>query len=199
MIKTIYWIQHTHTNNRSKKNNDKDGKSWYKLMNNATYGKTKKNIRKRIGLTLINNDKDYLKCTSKQNYMTQKIFDNNLIVMHKSKLALKKRGNIGMCILELTKELMYEFHYDYIKNKHDNNLKLLLTDTDSLVHEIKTGDVYEEFSSDKEMFYFRNYSAKPKYPDGSNNLVIGKIKDEIKLAAIKEFLGFMLTIYSFLV
>ena len=133
--------------------------------------------------------------------MEQKLFDNNLILIHKSKLPLKfsKRGNTGICILELTKELMYEFLYDYIKNKHGNKLKLLFTDTNSLMHEIKTGDVYEDFSSDKEKFYFSNYSAKSKYHDHSNNLVIGKMKDEIEAVMIEEFVGLKLTMYSFIV
>ena len=65
-----------------------------------------------------------------------------------------------MCILELSKVLMHEFHYDYMKNIYDNKAKLLLTDTDSLRYEIKTKDVYEDFSSNKEMFDFSNYSTK---------------------------------------
>ena len=73
---------------------------------------------------------------------------------------------------------MYKFHYDYFKNKYDNKSKLLLTDTDSLMCEIKNEDVYEAFGNNKEMFYFSNYSIKSKYYDNSNNLVIGKIKDE---------------------
>ena len=59
-----------------------------------------------------------------------------------------------MCILDLSKVLMYEFHYDYIKNKYGNNSKLLFTDADSLLYEIKIRDVYEDFSKDKEMFDF---------------------------------------------
>ena len=54
-----------------------------------------------------------------------------------------------MCILELSKVLMYEFHYDYIKNKYGNNSRLLLTDTDSLIYEVKTEDVCKDFSNDK--------------------------------------------------
>ena len=54
-----------------------------------------------------------------------------------------------MCILELSKVLMYEFHYDYIKNKHGNNSRLLFTDNDNLKYEIRTEDVYEDFSKDK--------------------------------------------------
>ena len=69
---------------------------------------------------------------------------------------------------------MYEFHYDYIKNKHDNKSKLLLTDTVSLMYEIKTEDVYEDFSSDKEMFDFSNYSNKSKCYDNSNKVAINE-------------------------
>ena len=94
--------------------------------------------------------------------MSHKIFDNNLVAIRKSKVSLKlnKPAYIRMCILELSKVLMYEFHYDYIKNKYDNKSKLLFTDTDSLMYEIKTEDVYEDFSSNKEVFDFSNYSTK---------------------------------------
>ena len=68
-----------------------------------------------------------------------------------------------MCILELSKVLMYEFLYNYIKNKYVNKSKLLFTGTDSLMYEIKIEDVYEDFSCNKEMFDFSNYSAKSKY------------------------------------
>ena len=70
-----------------------------------------------------------------------------------------------MCILELSKVLMYEFHYDYIKNKYDNKSKLLFTGTDSLMYEIGTEDVYEDFSSNREMFDFSNYSTNSRYYD----------------------------------
>ena len=84
-----------------------------------------------------------------------------------------------MCILDLSKVLMYEFHYvillyhydilllsiSYIKNKYGNNSRLLFTDTDSLMYQVKMEDVYEDFSKDKEMFDFRNYSAESKYYD----------------------------------
>ena len=94
-----------------------------------------------------------------------------------------------MRILELIKVLMYEFHYNYIKNEYDNKSKLLFTDTDSLMYEIKTVDVHEDFSSNKEMFDFSNYSTKSKYYDNSNKLVIGKMKDETRGAVIEEFVG----------
>ena len=70
-----------------------------------------------------------------------------------------------MCILELSKVLMFEFHYHYIKDKYDNKSKLLLENTDSLMHEIKIEDVYEDFSSNKKMLNFSNYLTKSKYYD----------------------------------
>ena len=81
--------------------------------------------------------------------MSQKIFDNNLVAISKSKLALElnKPAYIGMCILEFSKVLICKFYYDHIKNKYSNNSKLLFTDTDSLIYENKTENVYEDFNS----------------------------------------------------
>ena len=104
-----------------------------------------------------------------------------------------------MYISELSKALMYKFHYDYIKDKYDNKSKLLFLDTDGVTHEIKTEDVYENFSNNKEMFDFNNCSTKSKYYDDSNKLVIGKMKDETGGVAIEECVGLMPKMYSFLV
>ena len=140
-------------------------------MNNAAYRKTIEKVGHRIDVKLVSNKKDYLKWTSKPSYISRKIFDNNLVVIRKNKVTLRlnKPAYIGMCILELSKVLMYEFHYDYIKNKYGNNSRLLFIDTDSLMYEIKTEDVYEDFSNHKEMFDFSNYSTKSKYYHNSNS------------------------------
>ena len=98
-------------------------------------------FRNRIDVKLVSNKKtNYLKCTSKPSYMSHKIFDNDFIAIRKSKaaLTLKKSAYIGMCILELSKVLIYQFHYDYIKNEFGNNSRLLYADTESLMYEIKT-------------------------------------------------------------
>ena len=79
--------------------------------------------------------------------------------INKVTLALNKPAYIVMCILELSKVLMYQFHYDYIKNKYDNKSKLLFIDTDSLTYEINTEDIYEDFSRNKEIFDLSNYST----------------------------------------
>ena len=170
-------------------------------MNNAIYGKTMENLRNTIDLKLANNKKDYLKQRSKPSYILHKIFDNNLVAICKSKLPLKlnKPEYIGMGILKLSKELMYEFHYDYIKNKYDNKSKLLFTDTDSLMYEIKTEGAYEDFSSNKEMFDSSKYLTKPKYYHNTKKLVIEKIKDETGCVVVKGFVGLKPKIYSFLV
>ena len=85
------------------------------------------NLQNRIDVKLVKTKKDYLKCTSKPSYMSDKIFDNNLVAIAKSKAALKfnKPACIRMCILELSEVLKYKFHCDYIKNKNGNKSKLL--------------------------------------------------------------------------
>ena len=153
------------------------------------YGKTMENLRNRIDVRLVSNKKDYLKWTSKPSYMSHKLLDNDLDAISKNKVTLRlnKSAYIGMCTLELSKVLMYELYFGYIKNKYGNNWRLLFTDTDSLMYEIKTEDIYEDFSNNKEMFDFSDYSTNSKHYDNSNKLVIGKIKDETAGAAIEEF------------
>ena len=132
--------------------------------------------------------------------MLQKIFDNDLVAIRKSKVTLmvNKPAYTRMYILELSKALMYEFHYDHIKKKFGNNSRLMFTDTVSLTYETKTEDVYKDFNNDKEMLDFSNYSTKSKYYDNSNKLVVGKMKDEAAGIAIKELVGLKPEMYSYI-
>ena len=82
---------------------------------------------------------------------------------------------------------MYRFHYEYIKNKFD--ARLLFPDTDSLVYEIKTKDLYEDFFKDKDLFDFSCYPLDSKFFDPTNKKIIGKMKDEFKGEIISEFVG----------
>ena len=102
--------------------------------------------------------------------MSQKTSDNDLFGIRENKvtLTLNKPAHVSKSILDLSKVLMYELHYYYIKNEYGNNSKLFFTDTDSLMYEIKTEDVYEDFSKDKEMFDFSNYSAYSFLVDNSS-------------------------------
>ena len=84
---------------------------------------------------------------------------------------------------------MYESHYDYIKNRYDNKLRLLFTGDDNLLYETETKIVYKDFSKNKRMFDFSNYFSKSKYCSNSNASVVGKIKDEIEGVAIKQFVS----------
>ena len=84
------------------------------------------------------------------------IFGNDLASVRKSEVTftLSKLAYVGMCMLDLNKVFIYEFHYDYIKIKYGNNSSLSITNTGSLVYEIKTRDIYEEFSKDKKCLIF---------------------------------------------
>ena len=120
--------------------------------------------------------------------MLHKILDNDLMAIRKSKLALKlnKPGYNRMCILELSKALMYEFHYDYIKNKYDNKSKVSFTVTNISMYEIKTEiKNMKILAAIKKIFDFSNCSTKLKYYHNSNKLVTGKMKDEAGGFAIK--------------
>ena len=103
-------------------------------MNNSVFGKTMENLQKRVDVRLVTNEKKLLKQTSKPTYVSSKIFNENLVAVHKIKeaLTLNRPAYVGMCILDLNKTLMYDFHYNYIKNKYGDRAKLLFTDTDSL-------------------------------------------------------------------
>ena len=109
-------------------------------------------------------------------------------------MIINKPIYVQFSILELSKTLTHEFHYNYIKNKF--NAKLLFTDTDSLVYEIKAEDVYEDLYLDKDLFDFGNYPVKPKFFDPKNEKAIGKMKDEFKGKMITEFPGLKPKIYS---
>ena len=119
------------------------GKNFFKLMISYVYSKSVENIRKRINVKVINDQKTYLKCVNKPNFISQKIFDKNFVVVHcvKTVLTLSKPIHVGFCILELPKLLIYQFHYDYVLKTF--NAKLLFTDTDSLVYKIKNDNVYD--------------------------------------------------------
>ena len=160
-------------------------------MSNSVFGKTIENLRKRVNATLINDSKKLLKHASKPNFISCKIFNENLVVVHKIKetLTLNRPAYVGMCILDISKTLMYDFHYNYIKEKYGSNAKLLFTDTDSLNYNIRTEDIYKDFWADKDKFDFGDYNKNSGFYDPTNKKVIGKMKDETKGVPIVEFVG----------
>ena len=116
-------------------------KPFSKLIVNSVYGKTMENLRKRISVKLVNNEKDYLKHATKPTFISQKVFDKNFAAIHEIRpvLTLNKPIYVGFTVLELSKWLMYDFHYNFIKKHFDANLSF--ADTDSLSYEIKSEGV----------------------------------------------------------
>ena len=171
-------------------------KDFFKLMINSAYGKTMENLRKRINVRLVNNEADFLKYTSRPTHITHKIFGKNYAAIHEIKpvLTLNKPIYVGFTVLELSKWLMYDFHYNFIKKHFD--AELLFTDTDSLTYEIKSENVYEEFFKNRHLFDFSNYPEDPKFFDPTNQKVIAKMKDEPEGKINNEFVGLKSKMYS---
>ena len=125
-------------------------KDFFKLMNNSVFGKTMENIRKRVDIKLVNNRFSALRFAAKPNFESCTIFDENLIAIHmkRVKLLFNKPIYCGMSILDVSKTLIFGFHYDYMKPKYHEKAKLLFTDTDSLCYEIQTDDFFQDISAD---------------------------------------------------
>ena len=188
--------------NTQKRTNAKNAfeKDFFKLMNNSVFGKTMENIRKRVNVRLVTDEKKLLKMAAKPTYVSSKIFNENLVAVHKIKetLILNRPAYVGMCILDLSKTLMYNFHYNYIKKKYGSEAKLLFTDTDSLTYEIEAEDVYRDFWNDKDKFDNSDYPQDSPYFDKTNKKVIGKFKDEAAGIPITEFVGLRSKMYSYI-
>ena len=177
-------------------------KDFFKLMNNAVFGKTMENIRNRVNVKLTNTEEQFKKLVAKPNYESRKIFNENLVSVHmkKTSLTMNKPVYLGMCILDLSKNLMFNFHYKYIKPKYGSKAKLLFTDTDSFLYEIQTEDFYKDISGDvKNRFDTSNYpEGHPSgIPTGINKKVLGMFKDEAAGKNIKEFVGLRAKLYSY--
>ena len=196
------WLKKYIDCNTQKRTNAKNSfeKDFFKLMNNSVFGKTMENIRKRVDVRLITNEKKLLKMTSKPTYVSSKIFNENLVAVHKIKetLTLNRPAYVGMCILDLSKTLMYDFHYNYIINKYEDKAKLLFTDTDSLTYEIEADDVYQDFWNDREKFDNSDYPENSQFHDKTNKKVLGKFKDESNFIPICEFIGLRSKMYSYI-
>jgi hypothetical protein len=110
---------------------------------NFFYGKTMENLRKRVDVKLVSSEDDLLKLVTSPCFQSHRIMNENLIVVKRLKevLTLNKPCYVGMSILDLSKTLMYDFHYNTIKKVYGNKAKLLFTETDSLMYELKTDDV----------------------------------------------------------
>ena len=194
-----YIDMNTNLRTQAKNNFEKD---FYKLMNNSVFGKTMENIRNRVDVKLVNTEDKFKKLVAKPNFKSRKIFNENLISVHmkKTSLTMNKPVYLGMCILELSKTIMFDFHYNYIKPKYGDNAKLLFTDTDSFLYEILTEDFYKDISGDvRDRFDTSEYPENHPsgIPTGINKKVLGMFKDEVAGKIIKEFVGLRAKLYSY--
>ena len=196
------WLKQYIDFNTQKRTHAKNSfeKDFFKLMNNSVFGKTMENIRKRVDVRLVTSKEKLLKLASKPTYVSSKIFNENLVAVHKIKetLTMNRPAYIGMCILDLSKTLMYDFHYNYIKHKYGNKAKLLFTDTDSLTYEIETNDAYNDFFKDKSKFDNSDYPENSPYFNKINKKIICKFKDEAAGVPVVEFIGLRSKMYSYL-
>ena len=177
------------------------GKDLFKLMNNLVFGKTMENIRKHRDIKLVTTDKKRSKLASEPNYDTINLIseDLSIIEMKITKVKMNKPIYLGLSILGISKILMYEFWYDYMKPKYNDNIRLCYMDTDSFITNIKTNDFYKDISDDVDnRFDTSNYEVKRPLPIGKNKEVIGLMKDELAGEIITEFIALRPKSYSHL-
>jgi hypothetical protein len=175
-------------------------KDFFKLMNNAVFGKTMENIRKHKDVKLVDTVKKFNKLVARPNFKSFKIFSEDLTAVHMTRIeiCLDKPTYVGMSILDISKLFMFKFHYGHIKKLYGNRAALLMTDTDSLIYDIQTDDVYEDMRRHLDLYDTSDYPRDhPAYSD-KNKKALGKMKDETKGNPIKEFVGLRPKMYSIL-
>ena len=177
-------------------------KDFYKLMNNSVFGKTMENIRKHRNINLVNNEEEYLKNVMKPNFKSGTLLRPDLMgcEMGKIRVVMNKPVYLGQAILDLSKTIMYEFHYDYMIPKYGDRLKLCYMDMDSLIYSIKTEDFYSDISPDIESRFdtssYPNDRSRP-LPIGKNKKAIGLMKDKLAGEIMKEFVSLRQKMYGY--
>ena len=169
-------------------------------MNNSVFGKTMENIRKHRNIKLVTNREAYPKVVMKPNFKLGTLFGENLMgwEMGKIKVVMNKPVYLGQAILDLSKIVMYEFHYDYMKQKYPKGLTLCYMDTDSLSYDIETDDFYKDIAEDvKDRFDTSGYNPNRPLPVGLNKKVIGLMKDELGGEIMSEFIALRPKMYAY--
>ena len=185
---------------RKKATNDFE-KDLFKLFNNAVFGKTCENMRKRVDVKLVRSHEDIKikKLIAKPSFARQKIFDNELAGLHmyKDRLVLNRPIYVGMSILDISKILMYEFYYD-MKKQYGDNINLIYTDTDSLLMEIQTPDFYQDMAKQIDLYDTSDFPKDHYLHSLKNKKVLGKMKDECAGRPIFECVCLRPKMYSIL-
>ena len=175
-------------------------KTFHKLLNNAVFGKTMESVRRRVNVVLINKARQHKYQTSKPGFKRFSIFDEDLVGVElvKPVVKLDKPVYVGATVLELSKLTMVNFYYRIFKPRFPG-AELCFTDTDSLLVDIPTDDLYRDLSDLKEHLDLSNYPRNHPLYDPSNKAVLNKFKDECAGHVVKEFIGLRSKCYSILI
>ena len=197
------WMQpyiQKNTQLRTQAKNDFE-KDFFKLMNNAVFGKTMENVRKRVNVKLLRSDEEQkiLKLVAKPTFARQEIFNPDLVGIqnHKEKVLLNKPIYVGMSVLDLSKHLMYNFYYNNLKKTYCDKIKLLYTDTDSVIIHVQTEDIYQDIAQNLDNYDTSNYQPNHPLFSNTNKKIIGKFKDELGGQLLTEFIGIRPKMYSY--
>ena len=187
------------TNCRARSKSDFQ-KNFYKLMNNSVFGKTQECLRKRVRVEVITRPEIAAKRVAKPSFKRSQIIREDLVVIQNAitTLKLNKPLYVGFSVLDLSKLLMYEFHYDKMLPAYKNKIDLCFTDTDSLLYEIQTNDIYKDMKVNSDLYDFSEYPFEHSNYDPINKKLIGKMKDELQSMILEEFVGLRPKCYSLL-
>ena len=192
---------------QAKRNKNAAEKDFFKLMNNAVYGKFIENVKNRINFEIRTNEDDVQKLINSPRIQNYRIFNEKMIgiEMRKKKIVLNKPKAIGFSILECSKRCMYDFYYNRVKPQYGERAELLYTDTDSLVLNIQCEDWFEEMRANAQWYdlseiapRFNRFPGMSVEEIGKNSAVVGKFKDESEGKVISEFVSVKAKMYSYL-
>ena len=202
-IMSEYIEKNTLLRKQSKNDFEKD---FFKLLNNAIFGKSMENVRNRINFRLIDNEKSFNRITSNIKKITEFGDDEEIemlgVHLLKKETLLNKPIFLGQCILDQSKHLMYDFHYNFmLKQFKREDIDLLFTDTDSLCYNIRNKNPYDVFLQYKDKFDNSQYPENHKMYDSTNDKTCGKFKNEAvkkgKVYDINEFIGLRSKVYAY--
>jgi hypothetical protein len=189
------------TQMRVKASNEFERQFW-KLLVNSVFGKCMENVRKRLSMKLISNDKKAHRYMSKPNFKDRTIYSNNLMAIHTHKETIKfdKPIYVGFAILDISKIIMYDFHYNVMKKNYGEKISLLYTDTDSLIYSIKTENFFDDLKNNfLKKFDTSNYPINHTCFSNNHKNEPGFFKDELKSKIMTEFITLRPKLYAYVV
>ena len=187
---------------RKEEKNDFE-KDFFKLMKNSVFGKTMENVRNHRDIKIVTTNKQRKKFASEPNYHTTKHISKDLLIIEMKKVEVKRNKLIylGHWILDISKTIMYEFWYNYLKPKYGDNVKLCYMDTDSFLIHVKTKDFYKDIADDVDKWFdtskYDKNDNRP-LPTRKNKKVILKFKDELNGKIIIKYAALRAKAYTFL-